>query len=85
MTSARKTITKIRRLLVNYTKFLSSLSYDVIGPLAETRRGNKHIITITDSFSKWAEAGPLPDKRAHGIAKFLCINLILTRVFIGDK
>ena len=44
---------------------------DLIGPLTTTPRGNKYIITITDYFSKWAEAGPLPDKTAQGIAKFL--------------
>ena len=43
---------------------------DLIGPLTATPRGNKYIITITDYFSKWAEAGPLPDKTAGGIAKF---------------
>ena len=48
---------------------------DLIGPLTETPRGNKYIITITDYFSKWAEAGPLPDKHAHGIAKFFYSNV----------
>ena len=44
---------------------------DLIGPLTETARGNKYIVTITDYFSKWAEAGTLPDKTAYGIAKFI--------------
>lgn len=44
---------------------------DLIGPLTETPRGNKYIITLTDYFSKWAEAGPLPDKTALGVAKFV--------------
>ena len=48
---------------------------DLIGPLTETPRGNKYIVTITDYFSKWAEAGPLPDKHAHGIAKFFYSNV----------
>ena len=29
---------------------------DLIGPLTESPRGNKYIITLTDYFSKWAEA-----------------------------
>ena len=44
---------------------------DLIGPLPETPRGNKYIITLTDYFSKWAEAAPLPNKSADGIARFM--------------
>ena len=42
-----------------------------VGPLTETPRGNKYIITATDYFSKWPEAAPLPDKTAVGVADFL--------------
>ena len=44
---------------------------DLIGPLHMTQRGNKFIVTLTDYFSKWAEAAPLTDKSALGIAKFI--------------
>lgn len=44
---------------------------DLVGPLPESSNGNKYIITLTDYFSKWAEAGALPDKTAHGVAKFI--------------
>ena len=44
---------------------------DLIGPLPETPRGNKYVITLTDYFSKWAEAAPLPSKHADGVAKFI--------------
>ena len=44
---------------------------DLIGPMPQTPRGNKYIITLTDYFSKWAEAAALPDKTAHGVAKFI--------------
>ena len=43
----------------------------MIGPLPETERGNKYIITATDYFSKWPEAAPLQDKTALGVAEFL--------------
>ena len=39
--------------------------------MPETPRGNKYIVTLTDYFSKWAEAAPLPDKSAIGVAKFI--------------
>ena len=44
---------------------------DLIGPLSVTPRGNKHIITLTDYFSKWAEATALPNKLAEGVATFM--------------
>ena len=44
---------------------------DLIGPLPETPRGNKYIVTLTDYFSKWAEAAPLPSKHADGVARFI--------------
>ena len=47
------------------------LGMDMIGPLPETPRGNKYVVTLTDYFSKWAEAAPLPSKHAEGVAKFI--------------
>lgn len=44
---------------------------DLVGPLPETSQGNKYIITITDYFSKWAEAAPLHDKTAASVARFM--------------
>ena len=44
---------------------------DLIGPLQETPQGNKYIVTLTDYFSKWAEAAALPDKCPVGVAKFI--------------
>ena len=42
---------------------------DLIGPLPQTSRGKKDI--ITDYFSKWAEAAPLSDKTAGSVARFV--------------
>ena len=47
------------------------LGMDMIGPLPETPRGNKYIVTLTDYFSKWAEAAPLPSKHAEGVARLI--------------
>ena len=58
-------------------KIWYQVGMDLIGPLTETPRGNKYIVTITDYFSKWAEAGPLPDKSAKGVAKFMYSNVKL--------
>lgn len=45
------------------------MGMDLIGPLPETALGNRYIVTLTDYFSKWAEAAPLPSKHAAGVAK----------------
>lgn len=52
-------------------KFWQQVGMDLIGPLPLTPRGNKYIVTLTDYFTKWAEAAPLPDKCAIGVATFI--------------
>ena len=52
-------------------KLWCQVGMDLVGPLPETLQGNKYIVTLTDHFSKWAEAAPLPNKIAEGVAKFM--------------
>ena len=45
---------------------------DFIGPLSPvSSNGNRFILTLSDYFSKWAEAVPLPTKEATGVAESL--------------
>ncbi|KAL5509507.1 hypothetical protein EMCRGX_G004896 [Ephydatia muelleri] len=53
------------------SKVWSQIGIDLIGPLPETCRKNKYIVTVTDYFSKWPEGAPLKDKTAVGVADFL--------------
>ena len=48
-----------------------TIGVDLIGPLPETARGNKYIMTVSCYFSKWPEATALPNKNAVGVAEFL--------------
>eukprot|EP00731_Ephydatia_muelleri_P031300 Em0022g814a len=48
-----------------------TIGVDLIGPLPETQKGNKYIMTVSCLFSKWPEATALPDKTATGVAEFL--------------
>lgn len=40
------------------------VAMDFVGPLPETEQGNKHMLVITDAFSKYAEVIPLPNQTA---------------------
>ena len=48
-----------------------TIGVDLIGPLPETPRGKKYIMTVSCLFSKWPEATALPDKKGTGVAEFL--------------
>ena len=49
---------------------------DLVGPLPETDDGNRYLLTIVDTFSKWPMAIPLPNKKAETIAQAVYKNLI---------
>ena len=36
-----------------------------------SKKGNQYCITLTDYFSKWVEAAPMPTKEAKHVAEFL--------------
>ncbi|KAL5510273.1 hypothetical protein EMCRGX_G005789 [Ephydatia muelleri] len=49
----------------------TQIGIDLIGPLPETCRKNKYIVTVTDYFSKWPEGAPLKDKTAVLLISYL--------------
>ena len=51
--------------------FLERISIDIVGELPETEAGNKYILSVTDYFTKWAQAYPLPDQTAQSVADVL--------------
>jgi hypothetical protein len=42
---------------------------DILGPLPITARGNQFVLVMSDHFSKWVEAVPLPNQRAETVAR----------------
>ena len=58
-------------LLYFYTCTSIQVGIDLIGPLPETPRGYKYIVTLVDYLSKWPEAEPLPNRSAKRVALFL--------------
>ena len=53
---------------------LDRCAIDFIGPLPRTERGNEHLLVITDYFTKYTEAYPLPNQTAETTAEALAIN-----------
>lgn len=49
---------------------------DVVGPLETTARGNKYILVITDIFSKWVEAFPLPAVTSRDFVDILVKHIV---------
>lgn len=49
-----------------------------MGPISPPSvSGNRYILTLSDYFTKWVEAIPLPTKEAHGVASVLLkVNLL---------
>ena len=52
------------------------VSMDLVTNLPETARGYKHMLVITDHFTRWVEAYPLPDEKASTIANVLVDEFI---------
>ena len=53
------------------------VSIDVCGPMVETPRGNRFILVISDHFSKYTKAVPMPDQQAETVARALINHWIL--------
>jgi len=52
------------------------LGVDILGPLTETKKGNKYVLVFTDYLSKWAEAFPLKKTDALTIAKIFVDEIV---------
>ena len=52
------------------------ISWDIMGPLPRSSKGNQYILVITDIFSKWVEAYPLPSTNAETLASVLVNGFI---------
>ena len=52
------------------------IGIDIITDLPISYLGNKHLVVITDYFTKWVEAFPIPDIKARTIANILINHII---------
>ena len=51
------------------TTVWSRVHMDLVGPLPESKKGHKYILTVIDSFSRFALTVPLPDKKMITVAR----------------
>ncbi|CAM4720306.1 unnamed protein product [Leuciscus chuanchicus] len=64
------------------------LGLDLIGPLPETARNNKYVLTMTDLYTKWVIAAPLQSKTAAEVSANIIKKLYLfgtVRKIITDQ
>lgn len=51
------------------------ISIDITGPHPTSKKGNQYILTVVDSFSKWAEAFPVRNHHADTVARQLVTHV----------
>ena len=47
------------------------MAIDLFGPLSQTRSGNNVVLVMTDHFTRWCDAIPLPAGRVATVARTL--------------
>ena len=57
---------------------MERIATDILGELPETKYGNKYILVVSDYFSKWTEAFPMPNMEAKTVAS-LIVNEVICR------
>ncbi len=81
--------TKAPMILREVEGAFDTIVIDLVGPLKKSKNGNKWILTVEDYLSKWPEAIPLPDSKAHTIATALLDHVIsrhsAPRVILSDR
>ena len=50
---------------------LEKLAVDILGPLPVTKKGNRYILVVSDYFTRWVEAYPMPNQEASTVAQKL--------------
>ena len=55
---------------------LERIQIDILGPLAETNRGNKYVAVVVDMYTKWPEAYALPNQEADTVAQAVMDNFV---------
>jgi len=76
--ATKKKGTKQRASMRRYDTGLpmEEICIDLAGAFPESELGNKHVLVVVDSFTKWMEAYPIPDQFAETVADALVKNFV---------
>ncbi|CAC5390019.1 unnamed protein product [Mytilus coruscus] len=55
---------------------MGRVAIDILGPLPMSKNNNRCVLVLSDLFTKWTEAYPLPDQEAKTVAQALTNELI---------
>ena len=57
---------------------MERLATDILGEFPETEHQNRYILVVSDYFSKWTEAFPMPNMEAKTVARII-VNEVICR------
>jgi transposase InsO family protein len=55
---------------------MDRIATDILGEFPLTDTGNRYILVVSDCFSKWTEAFPMPNMEAQTVAKLIVEEVI---------
>ena len=62
---------------------MQRVAMDILGPLPVTAREKKYVLVVSDYFTKWVEAYPMPNMEAKTVAE-LFVNQFIARFGVPD-
>ena len=69
--------------------FNDKIAIDIVGPLQESIKGNKYILTLQDQLTKFIQAYPLKDQTAKTVIKSLASSYFsmfgIPKVILSDR
>jgi hypothetical protein len=65
---------RVNPFTINHSKPMHTLAIDTIGPLPEDEKGNKYIIAIIDTFSRFLELYPVVDTTSGVAASSMLVG-----------
>nr|XP_057904545.1 uncharacterized protein zgc:153292 [Doryrhamphus excisus] len=76
MTSTEETACQDPEKVIQVSEAWQWLSLDVRGPLPATRNGHTYVVTLSDCYSKWVEAAPVPAFLPAHVAKHIADTIM---------
>jgi transposase InsO family protein len=56
---------------------MERVAMDISGPWPASENGNKYILVVTDHFTRWSEAYPIPDQEARTVAEVFVSQFVV--------